>query len=667
LAMICKSIATALKLGLVAILLFTLLFADGILRKTPGFFGSIITEITAVFRDPSTQWMVVLCLACYFILFLILERRLSPHDRLWQLGNANLWLSTSLALVLLRYAFAYQAASRSMQVCILLGGIVCGKAVSAWVCWRNGHVERHTAWFVSLLICFLACSALWQPEMTRAFQYHGITRWSGVWDNPNLFGLLMGTGVVLAVGQTLQVRGWKMENGEWKRVLCVLLCSFAAILTGFGLFKSYSRGAWLGTALGTAYLIWNSGFRIQDSWLKANRLSLIVIVSSVLILCFWQFRFSEARPVQRAFSAANANDFSWRNRVAAWNGATHMMVDRPLVGFGWGQAESAYGKNYLPPQLTESAAIEMNDYFMLGISAGVPALVCFIAYVWLCFREKKETGWKRCPTLIYRAGAIVLLVGFLFDGGLFKLPVATVFWMLMELSRVETGGRSQESGVRIQKSEVRTSHWLRWAACFLASIALLQTVVYWGTPFLPISKGTLTIARKCLVPPKAIGDFDFLSANPIWRGQKLKVLLEHVELANYNRSLVNWQLDDKMYQDYILSPIIRPSTLNLQPPTDLHWRRALWENFYPRIRKESDPEAAAQIVRQQLHQRITISKNAPLTIEEMWRQQTADAKDFEVLCVAAFRSVGIPARLNADGQAEFFSNGKWQSAPAPAL
>ena len=34
-----------------------------------------------------------------------------------------------------------------------------------------------------------------------------------------------------------------------------------------------------------------------------------------------------------------------------------------------------------------------------------------------------------------RAGAVVLLVGFCFDGGLFKLPTATVFWVLLGLGR----------------------------------------------------------------------------------------------------------------------------------------------------------------------------------------------------------------------------------------
>jgi len=36
-----------------------------------------------------------------------------------------------------------------------------------------------------------------------------------------------------------------------------------------------------------------------------------------------------------------------------------------------------------------------------------------------------------------RAGAIVLLVGFWFDGGLFKLATASTFWILLELGSDE--------------------------------------------------------------------------------------------------------------------------------------------------------------------------------------------------------------------------------------
>ena len=45
----------------------------------------------------------------------------------------------------------------------------------------------------------------------------------------------------------------------------VLLCSFVAIVCGIGLFKSYSRGAWLATGVGIGYLIFQFQISPQSS------------------------------------------------------------------------------------------------------------------------------------------------------------------------------------------------------------------------------------------------------------------------------------------------------------------------------------------------------------------------------------------------------------------
>ena len=222
------------------------------------------------------------------------------------------------------------------------------------------------------------------------------------------------------------------------------------------------------------------------------------------MLALWNFRHTEQATARRAFSVANLNDFSWRNRVAAWEGALQMMAGKPFLGFGWNEPERVYDQFYRVPKVTESAALQMNDYFTLGTTLGIPALVCFLVYVGLSLtrdgpsprsslpcgegeiqapvrretdslhaasgsrrREEAEraanpmrpprhlggdnaesnlgmsaTDWQHCPTTDWlrvtcRAGAIVLLVGFWFDGGLFKLATASVFWILLELGRCE--------------------------------------------------------------------------------------------------------------------------------------------------------------------------------------------------------------------------------------
>jgi hypothetical protein len=206
---------------------------------------------------------------------------------------------------------------------------------------------------------------------------------------------------------------------------------------------------------------------------------------------------------------------------------------------------------------------------------------------------------------------------------------------------------------------------LRSLAFILVVAALWQTALHLVLPRLPISQGLLDTARKHLVASKEREDFEYLCAKPFWEGKKLCTLLEHVELAHYTVSeLVNWKLEAGEYRDYVLSPEIAPEF-----DGDLDWRRRLWENFYPRIRKEQSTADAALVVARFLRGRVTIAKGDEFdaTIEQAWERQITSERGFEALYVAAMRSVGIPARLTRQGKAEFWDNLDWHLAPRPIL
>jgi O-antigen ligase len=687
LAMISKVIVTALKYFAVVLLLFAVLFSDGIWSTSSGFMGSCLREILAVSQDAATQWMLLLCLSIYFIIFVILQQRiidLTPWNgpmrvrggsrtRIFFLGNLfkpELWLTAMVLLAIFRFALTQDKLSQSIQISTFMTGIVFGKAIATWARWRRDEIERRALFLICSLVCLLAISALWRTQTAMEFQYHGIPRWTGVWDNPNLYGLLMGIGIILSVGFLVL----NLRTYSWRLIPIVIV----AVLCGFGLIKSYSRGAWLAVLTGLIYLMVQA---IQSSrisvWFRRNWLPLALLLASLALLAFWQFRFLELRPAQRMFSVTNANDFSWRNRVTAWEGAVRMMVDRPWVGFGWGQAETVYSKIYCPPRLNEGAAIEMNDYFMIGISVGVPAMFCFVSYLVLSFRGRP--AGLNPPFSIFtvcRSGSIVLLVGFWFDGGLFKLATATVFWTFMELSRLESFIPMPIAPVQPAKVDDAKSNmavlpqhggWekrLRWVATILAVLATAQTIVYLGTPLLPVGDETLAVARKCLISQHEIKDFDFLSTNEIWRGQKIKVLLEHVQLANYDRQLINWTLDNEIYQHFVLSPVITGRS-----DEQLDWRRPFWEEFYPRIRHAASLEEAAKIVFAHLHERVTIATlpNSPREVPEIWSKQITDEAGFEIIFIAALRSVGVPAHLDSNSHAEFWNGNNWQTTPVPSV
>ena len=826
----------------------------------PAWLRIVGIEIQAACRDAGTQWMVVVCLVSYFVVFLFLEKRSkvqsssckpeseseaqsakTPSSKrhhsisylLTPISSPVFWLLAFVTLVLIRYAFDYTDAARSLQVVVLLTGIVIGKGIafyanrvlamgdrreevgsgsplpavgatsSGCATFSPSDAEKGSGaqgltrptMILGIIVFLLAGAALWQPERGMEFQYRGQRRWTGVWDNPNTYGVLMGTGLTLALG-LLGSRGKRPTSNvqhstsnevgrvtpcapgmggaepstfnfqhattpklscsscvsRLKRILPIVILLTAAGVCAYALIKSYSRGAWLGAAVGIGYLIWKwinrepreihekltrekpSTFNFQPAthriWLPIS-----VILASVLVLSFWQFRHTESPLLRRVFSVGNPNDFSWRNRVTAWQGAGRMMWDKPIMGFGWGKAEEIYSKDYRAARLEESAAVQLNDYLMIGISAGVPSLACFVAYLWLALSLRsnaqslklgevgrvspcapgvegvetigQNSDLRLQTSVIAAGGAAVLLIGFWFGGGLFKLPTCVVFWVLLELCRsrgneAQSEGRARHSvravgGESVLASQLvsslappeegsaqrtaRPTIVLRWIAGIVALAALGMTTLHLGTPQLAVSERTLNIARKFIVPPKEKADFEYLAAEPIWSGIPLKTLLQHAHLANYNRTLVNWKLDDKLYREFVLSPEIgisssTLSTIHDQPSTNPNWRRPLWEYFYPRIRKESSLEAAAEIVVRNLSETCRRRGNetnstppviAYKSVSEIWQQQMASDAEFERICVAALRSVGIPARLSASGQAEFWNGAEWKPAPRPMV
>lgn len=102
---------------------------------------------------------------------------------------------------------------------------------------------------------------------------------------------------------------------------------------------------------------------------------------------------------------------------------------------------------------------------------------------------------------------------------------------------------------------------------------------------------------------------------------------------------------------------------------DFSWLRPLWEGFYPRTRHESSTGDAAQIVVRHLRERVTIADipNPPRKVPTIWLRQITDEAGFEMIYVAALRSVGVPARLDVNGRTEFWDGGQWSVAPQSAI
>ena len=197
-------------------------------------------------------------------------------------------------------------------------------------------------------------------------------------------------------------------------------------------------------------------------------------------------------------------------------------------------------------------------------------------------------------------------------------------------------------------------------AVVTATVALGLTAIHLGLPQMPVNDTTVSLAEMFLVQPRLEGDFEYLISNSAYHDKRLGAILAHVELADLQRKQFYPDLDEPTFRQFILSPDVDDLPLN-----EIDWRRNLWENFYPRVRHESDPVAAAQIVVQFLRGRVGIDPgyHYRVGVETIWTQQMTDEAGFERIYVAALRSVGIAARLNEQEKAELWTGREWQVAP----
>ncbi|MFO1477277.1 MAG: O-antigen ligase family protein [Verrucomicrobiota bacterium] len=336
---------------------------------------------------PEGQMGIYLVLLTGFVCLSVLS--FAPGD--W-------FLAGLVAIASMHYLLRYESSVSPPNALTFLSAVVIGKAVALL-----SRGQRSTV--VMILCLLLAACVFWQLDKSRFF-YHG-PRWTGIWNDPNRFGLLMGAGCVLAAGVSGELQ--PRCRGPWILVrVCLLI----------GLLCSFSRGAWVATAVGWMFAGPRGQFRMPG---RAVVISCVVGASILLALC-WR-----ADSDRWYFARLDLSRGSVQHRLHAWKCAADLAFRNPL-GLGWNRGEDAYTSDYLAPagQASDSAAFSTNDYAVLAVEAGLPALLCF-----LCFAGAAAVRHRGSVDAGIRGGAILFLCGMMFDSVLFDVATATLFWFLV--------------------------------------------------------------------------------------------------------------------------------------------------------------------------------------------------------------------------------------------
>lgn len=212
----------------------------------------------------------------------------------------------------------------------------------------------------------------------------------------------------------------------------VLFLSVSGVLIVAALLASYTRGSWLGFALGALWLL-------RRRWTAL--LSLVVVGSLFFVL-----GPNDARDrVASIFDPAHPRNVE---RLLIWEHGLELVRERPLTGTGLVIPSELLEREVVTPDGVRRVHSHMhNSYLQIAVTMGIPALLVFAWLVVALFREAGRAArhtfrnlWEEGLVAAYPAVLLALLANGLFEWNFGDSEVLGLFWLLTGcVLGVETG------------------------------------------------------------------------------------------------------------------------------------------------------------------------------------------------------------------------------------
>lgn len=211
----------------------------------------------------------------------------------------------------------------------------------------------------------------------------------GTFEQPNPYAGYLGLVFPMALAlllsapaawrEVIAARGWRIA--AWAGV-----AASGALALG-GIVASWSRGAWVGLAAGTATVILLRGKRWAATLLIAAGLALSLLgagtVADVIPAAVVE-RFADVGAYFRPFDvrAVEVTDANWAivERMAHWQAGWAMFSDRPWLGVGFGNYEAVYPA-YAIGIWRDPLGHAHNSYINVAAEAGLVGLAAYLAVI----------------------------------------------------------------------------------------------------------------------------------------------------------------------------------------------------------------------------------------------------------------------------------------------
>jgi len=232
--------------------------------------------------------------------------------------------------------------------------------------------------------------------------------------NPNLLAGFLVTMIAIAAGM-----GYKTATIKGRVMFFGLVSMFGACLV-----LTYSRGAWISllAVIGVYGMLCN------------RKIFWLLILLPVAMLC------GHDAILERIMSIINPTDTSSTLRIALWESTIAMIMDKPLLGIGWGSYWLVYPEyDFFLNNANVHIFHAHNMYLNIAAEIGIPGLITFLSIMYshvrlaLSVLRNSFESWSAGLMLGIIAAIGGIIINGLTDYVLFNIQLSMLYWLLNAL------------------------------------------------------------------------------------------------------------------------------------------------------------------------------------------------------------------------------------------
>ena len=274
-------------------------------------------------------------------------------------------------------------------------------------------------------------------------QYFGVAAKLGGWVNPgqlgeayanlrqrNQFSTLTNIGLAVMV--------WRHAHWDARRFAPIAILALAALLAVGNAASGSRTGLLQLVLLGVCVFVWrNKG----TTYKQAAQIPVLLAAACSYILATVLLPVLIGLDPNATGLLARLQDVesSCQSRRVLWANVVHLIAQKPLLGWGWGELDYAHFITQYPgPRFCDVLDNAHNLPLHLAVELGVPfALLASALAVWLIIRKKP---WREVDPTRQLAWAVLALIGlhslleYPLWYGPFQMAVALAAWMLWQTS-----------------------------------------------------------------------------------------------------------------------------------------------------------------------------------------------------------------------------------------